>query len=68
MVLHLLKVIIFHGCFSRFLNCANGTKSHKACHLMIVVWFADAQLMINIFRGAFRALSNIQDGAFCENS
>ena len=23
----------FHGCFSRFLNCTNGTKSCKASHL-----------------------------------
>ena len=26
----LLKVTLLHGCFSRFLNCANGTKSVKA--------------------------------------
>ena len=24
------KVTLLHGCFSRFLNCANGTKSHNA--------------------------------------
>ena len=23
------KVTFFHGCFSRFLNCTNGTKLHK---------------------------------------
>ena len=28
----LLKVTVLHGCFSRFLNCANGTKSRKASH------------------------------------
>ena len=26
----LLKVTLFHGCFLRFLNCTNGTKSRKA--------------------------------------
>ena len=26
----LLKVTIFHGCSSHFLNCTNGTKSRKA--------------------------------------
>ena len=25
----LLKVKLLHGCFSRFLNCTNGTKSRK---------------------------------------
>ena len=30
----LLKVTIVHGCFSRFLNCTNGTKSRKASHLL----------------------------------
>ena len=28
----LLKVTLLHGCFSRFLNCMNGTKSRKAPH------------------------------------
>ena len=26
----LLKVTLLHGCFSRFLNCTNGTKSRNA--------------------------------------
>ena len=26
----LLKVKLFHGCFSRFLNCGNSTKSRNA--------------------------------------
>ena len=25
----------WHGCFSRFLNCTNGTKSHKTSHMML---------------------------------
>ena len=29
----LLKVTLLHGCFSRFSNCANGTKSRKASHM-----------------------------------
>ena len=27
------KVTLLHGCFSRFLNCTNGTKSRKAPHI-----------------------------------
>ena len=29
-----LKVTLIHGCFSRFLNCTNGTKSLNASHTM----------------------------------
>ena len=29
----LLKVTLLHGCFSRFLNCINGTKSCKTSHM-----------------------------------
>ena len=29
----LLKVTLFHGCFSRFLNCTNGTKLRNASHI-----------------------------------
>ena len=29
----LLKVTLLHGCFSRFLNCTNGTKSRNASHV-----------------------------------
>ena len=29
----LLKITLLHGCFSRFLNCTNGTKSYKASYL-----------------------------------
>ena len=29
----ILKVTLLHGCFSCFLNCANGTKSSKASHI-----------------------------------
>ena len=31
-VILLLKVSLLHGCLSRFLNCTNGTKSHKLSH------------------------------------
>ena len=30
----LLKVTLLHGCFSRFLNYTNGTKSLKAPHII----------------------------------
>ena len=29
-----LKVTLLHGCFSRFLNCTNCTKSRKASHII----------------------------------
>ena len=29
----LLKVILLSGCFSRFLNCTNSTKSRKTSHI-----------------------------------
>ena len=29
----LIKVRLLHGCFSRFSNCANNTKSRKACRI-----------------------------------
>ena len=29
----LLKVTLLHGCISRFLNCANGTKWRNASHM-----------------------------------
>ena len=33
----LLKVTLFRWCFSRFLNCTNGTKSRKASHIALVI-------------------------------
>ena len=30
-----LKIALLYGCFSRFLNCTNGTKSKKAFQLKI---------------------------------
>ena len=30
---NLLKVTFLYGCFSRFLNCTNNTKSRKASHM-----------------------------------
>ena len=31
----LLKLTLFHGCFSRFFYCTNGTKSLNALQLLI---------------------------------
>ena len=36
----LLRLTLLHGCFSRFLNCANGTKSRNASHLFLVQFSA----------------------------
>ena len=32
----LLKVTLLHGCFSRFLNCTNGTKSPNASQMFVL--------------------------------
>ena len=34
----LLKVILFHGCLSRFLNCTNGTKRCQAFIIYYIPW------------------------------
>ena len=38
----LLKLTLLHGCFPRFLNCTNGTKSHNtpqiSLGLGILLW------------------------------
>ena len=34
-----LKLTLVHGCFSRFLNCTNGTKLHYASHLTYLSHF-----------------------------
>ena len=31
------KITVLHGCFSDFLNCTNGAKSHKASHMYDIV-------------------------------
>ena len=31
----LLKATLLHGCFSRFLNCTNGSKLRKASHIIL---------------------------------
>ena len=36
-VLHLVKVTLLHGCFLRFLNCTNGTKSRKTSHILLFI-------------------------------
>ena len=32
----LLKVTLFHGCFSHFLNCTNGTNLRNTSHLVLI--------------------------------
>ena len=36
----LLKLTLLHGCFLRFLNCTNGTKSRNAPHMNYVYKWA----------------------------
>ena len=42
----LLKVRLFHGCFSRFLNCTNGTKSRKASQFQALSVDSNSQLKL----------------------
>ena len=35
----IFKVALLHGCFLRFLNCANATKSRNASHMYNAVAF-----------------------------
>ena len=54
----LLKVTLLHGCFLRFLNCMNGTKSHKAPQIRVsdrvpLIFFSPWQkfeLVLEIYR------------------
>ena len=32
-----LEVALLHGCFSRFLNCTNDTKSRNASHIVQII-------------------------------
>ena len=59
----LLKVTLRHRCFSRFLNCANGTKykpsvnSHSAQHtkeVKIKHWFLPTILILRSGKGKWR--------------
>ena len=41
----LLKLILLHGCFSRFLNCTNGTKWSNASHISIISESANSSIL-----------------------
>ena len=50
----ILEVTLFHGCFSRFLNCTNGTKSRKTSHMCVggiisLVFSINISLMVTIY-------------------
>ena len=45
----LLKVTVLHGCFSRFLNCTNGTKSRNASQIFIHKLFNISFLLYHFF-------------------
>ena len=46
----LLKLTLLHGCFSRFWNCANGTKSRNASH---IIYKISKTLLTYIFWSSF---------------
>ena len=50
----LLEVTLFHGCFSRFFNCTNGTKPRKTPHMCVggiisLVFSINISLMVTIY-------------------
>ena len=47
----LIKLALLDVCFSRFLNCTNGTKSRNASHMLI--------LYFHIFQRGFEVLEAI---------
>ena len=47
----LRKLTLLHGCFSRFLNCTNGTKSRNASH--IVTFSGSFWLVIYVKTGSY---------------
>ena len=51
------KVTLLHGCFSRFLNCTNGTKSSKTSH--IYLHFVDARVGENLRHAMFKVLASV---------
>ena len=44
----LLKLTLVHGCFSRFSNCTDGTKSRNAPHILLSVHTASILTLKNI--------------------
>ena len=59
-ILLFLKVTLFHGCFSRVLNCTNETRSSKASHTL-QRWSKFKMKVENQCRGIFRTPSSIKD-------
>ena len=51
------KVTLLYGCFSRFLNCTNGTKSSKTSH--IYLHFVDARVGENLGHAMFKVLASV---------
>ena len=53
-----LKVTLLHGCFSRFLNCTNGSKSRNTSHIPL-----SKNIPVNpIQDGPFRGCSRLEWG------
>ena len=60
----LLKVIILHRYFSRFLNCANGTKLRKAYHMITVT--PCSRRVLNPFLSKCNYWTNLEKFKFFE--
>ena len=55
-VILLVKLAVLRSCFSRFLNCANGTKSRKACHMIYRPLNTLLEKLKNVFETSVKVL------------
>ena len=63
----LLKVTLLHGCFSRFLNCTNSTKSFNAPHIFKQTagkWCCFFIQKFNFYWNYFRSVCGTTLGGF----
>ena len=68
---YLVKVTLLHGCFSRFLNCKNGTKSCKASQIWDIRGKASVGMATVTWQLAalsFKAISKYLDSVFVVSS
>ena len=61
----LLKATLLHGCFSRFLNCTNGSKLRKASHIILNKNFKNRTIKCTAQK---TSIFGIFPGAYCHAS
>ena len=56
----LQKVTLLHKCFSRFLNCTNGTKSRKTSHQNLILIRENWKIVGSNFFGKLKIDGNLE--------